>query len=387
MTRPPGRAAPVGSGALSLAVAGFQLVKLAGLVTNLIQFPRLRRDRGHAIRVHRHHATSPDRTGVSLLVPARDEATRLVRTLPTLLDQPVSEILVLDDDSTDDTAAVARRCGAGDPRVHVLTGRPLPPGWTGKTWACHQLAEVARGDLLIFCDADVTLAPGAVDAILDEMAAQRAELFSVFPRQKTDRVGERLLVPLIDDVLLSFLPHALLRLPIPAAATANGQLLATWVESYRALGGHAGVAERIVEDVALARRARAHGMRLGLALGGDLVSARMYQGYGESVRGFGKSLRAAHGGSRWALVATAAWHLLAYAAPLVCWRRGRCWRLALWSALLHRALLNLVTGRGSLFEILLVPGTPVAALPAYLVAWRDTAAWRGREYPATGAAS
>ena len=112
-------------------------------------------------------------------------------------------------------------------------------------------------------------------------------------------------------------------------------------------GLHAAVAGDINEDLALAHRTRRAGLRLGLALGGDLVSARMYSGYRESVAGFGKSLRAAHGGHAGALAVTAAWHLLAYTAPWLAWRQSPLWRAGAVLGLAQRILVNAKTGRGA----------------------------------------
>jgi glycosyltransferase involved in cell wall biosynthesis len=361
--------------ALARTVLAFHAVKMAGVVMNLIMFPVLGTQAPAS-------AGRPRRPGTSLLVPARDEAHRLPTALAGLLAQDVTEIVVLDDQSSDATAAIVRRTAEADPRVRLVRGTPPPPGWTGKNWACQQLAMTARGDILLFCDADVLLAPGAVDACWAQICVQRAAVFSVFPRQRTVTLGERLLVPLIDDVLLAFLPHRLLRLPVPAAATANGQLLMFRRSAYDALGGHAAVASNMNEDVALGRRTRRVGLRLGLALGGDLVSARMYPGYRQCVRGFGKSLRAAHGGHDGALAATAAWHLLAYTMPWLAWRRGRLWQTAAVLGLAQRVLVNAKTGRGTPGEAALVPVTPLAALPVYALAFRRKTRWKGRSYPA-----
>jgi len=367
--------------ALARAVVAFHAVKLAGVLINLVTFPVLGTQAPAPARV-------PDvpgrarRPATSLLVPARDEAHRLPAALDGLLAQDVAEIVVLDDQSSDATAAVVRHAAEADPRVRLVHGTPPPPGWTGKNWACHQLALSARGGILLFCDADVLLAPGAVEACWAQMCAQQADVFSVFPRQRTVTLGERLIVPLIDDVLLAFLPHILLRLPAPSAATANGQLLMFRRGAYEALGGHAAVAGDLTEDLALARRTRRAGIRLGLALGGDLVSARMYPGYRECVRGFGKSLRAAHGGHDGALAVSAAWHLLAYTVPWLSWRRGVLWRAAAVLGLAQRVLVNAKTGRGAPGEAALVPITPLAALPVYALAFRRSAHWKGRSYPA-----
>jgi glycosyltransferase involved in cell wall biosynthesis len=359
---------------LARAVLAFHAVKLAGLAANLVMFP--------VLRLQAAAPPGARRADVSVLVPARDEALRLPALLAGLLAQDVTEIVVLDDQSSDGTDAVVLRAAAADPRVRLVRGTPPPPGWTGKNWACLQLAAVACGDVLAFCDADVILAPGAVDACWAQMCAQNADVFSVFPRQHTATLGERLLVPLIDDVLLAFLPHCLLRLPVPSAATANGQLLMFRRGAYDRLGGHAAVAGDITEDLALARRTRRAGLRLGLALGGDLVGARMYSGYADSVRGFGKNLRAAHGGHDGTLAATAAWHLLAYTLPWLACRRGRAWQAAAVLGLAQRVLVNAKTGRGAPAEAALVPVTPLAALPVYALAFRRNARWKGRSYPA-----
>ena len=375
MAAPPGAGEVVplrtrAGGALAFTVAAFHLAKLCGIAVNAVAFPALRPQPG-----------APARPATSILVPARDEAARLPAALRGIQGQQAAEILVLDDESADGTAVVAERAAAADPRVRLLRGLPVPPGWTGKSWACQQLADAARGELLVFCDADVSLEPGALDALWSSMCAQRADVFSVFPRQRTVTVGERLLVPLIDEVLLAFLPHPLLRLPVAAAASANGQLLAFRRAAYAALGGHASAAGDLVEDLALARLARGRGLRLGLALGGDLVSARMYSGYRDSVRGFGKSLRAAHGHSDLALAGAVAWHLVAYTLPWLLARRNPAWRAIAALGLAQRLLVNIKTGRRAPAEIALVPVTPVAVLPAYALALRRSARWKGRSYP------
>ncbi len=354
---------------LAPVVLGYHLLKLAGLTTNLAAFPTLRPAPAVGYRPR-----------TSILVPARDEAHRLPATLPGLLAQPAAEILVLDDGSVDGTADLVRGFADEDPRLRLLTGTPCPPGWTGKTWACHQLAAAADGDLLVFADADVRLAAGALPAIWAQLGAQDADLLSVFPRQHTGTLGERLLVPLIDETLLAFLPYPLLRAPVPAAAAANGQLLAFRRCAYDRLGGHAAVAGAVVEDLALARHTRRAGYTLALALGGDLVTARMYDGYRDAVRGFGKSLRAAHGGHDLLLLAAVGWRLAAYTLPWLRWRHGSAWRAAAVLGVAERIAVNAKTGRRAYAEAALVPVTPAATLPVYLTALRRTARWKGRTY-------
>jgi glycosyltransferase involved in cell wall biosynthesis len=352
---------------VSAMVAAFHVAKTAGLLFNATAFPVLTR------------ATAPG-PETSLLVPARDEGHRLRRTLLGLLKQPAHEILVLDDESGDGTADVVRELSKVDGRLRLLAGEPRPPGWIGKNWACHQLALEATGDLLVFCDADVALRPGALPAIWAQIARQGAQVFSVFPRQAAGTLGERMFVPLIDENLLAFLPYPLLSLPIPAAAAANGQVLAFTREAYQAVGGHAAVAGEIVEDLALARLSRRIGLKLGLALGGDLISARMYDGYWASVRGFGKSIRSAHGGNDFLLAASAIAHLAAYSLPWLRLGHAPGWRVAAALELVERVLINRETGRASYAEAALVPFIAPAALPIYRLGLRRSARWKGREY-------
>lgn len=359
---------------LAVAVVGFLAVKLAVLAVNLRAFPSLR-----AADPATGETSGATLGGASLLVPARDEETNLRRTLVLAATQQAHEVLVLDDGSSDATAAVVAEVAARHPRVRLVSGRPMPAGWVGKTWACQQLADEATGDPLVFCDADVDLAPGALAAVEHEMRRQHADVFSVFPRQRTGTLGERLTVPLIDDVLLCLLPHPLLELPIPSAATANGQLLAFSRAAYDGMGGHASVRTTILEDVRLAQDARRQGRRLGLALGADLVQVRMYDGYAAAVRGVGKSLLAAHGGSRALLAVTAGWHLAAYTLP---WLRlgSAAWRLAAAMAVVERLGVAAKTGRRAWAEVLLTPAVPLAALPVFAQAARRHRTWKGRTY-------
>jgi glycosyltransferase involved in cell wall biosynthesis len=298
-----------------------------------------------------------------------------------LLKQPAEEIVVLDDQSADDTADIVRGFAKLDPRLRLLEGTQPPEGWAGKNWACHQLAEQASGDLLVFCDADVTLRPWALGAIWAQLASQHADVFSVFPRQQAITIGERMLVPLIDEVLLAFLPHGLLDLPIPSAAVANGQVLAFTRKAYDTIGGHEAVAGEIVEDLALAHLTRRSGLKLGLALGGDLISTRMYDGYAPTVRGIGKSIRSAHHDSDPLLVAGALGHLTAFTLPWLRLRHGRAWQLAAALGLAERMLTNAKTGRASYAEAALVPFIAPAALPIYRLGLRRSASWKGRRYP------
>ena len=359
--------------AYQTATLGFLLYKLGTLAVNALTFPVLR-----------PRPPAPAGPAVSLLLPARDEAHNLPHTLPRLLSQGAAEVLILDDGSSDDTARIAAELCAGLPGARVIRGLPRPPGWHGKPWACMQLGQAATGDLLIFTDADVCWESGTLASLLHCLEASGADLLTVWPRQQTRSLGERLLAPLIDDVLLSILPAPLIRLPFASMSAGNGQLMAFRRAAYERVGGHALVRGEVLEDVSFAARLKARGGRVAVALGAELLSVRMYRSYagpGGAVAGFAKSLHAVHGGSRTVMALSWLWHFGVYTLP---WLRGQPTPMLL--GLLERLLVNLKTGRtrrADLLEVLLTPITPLAALPVYLLAFRRTYRWKGREYART----
>lgn len=354
--------------------------KLSVLLANLLLFPTVRA----------RPAAAPV-SSVALLVPVRDEARRLPDTLPGMVAAGADEVLFLDDNSTDGTAALIqdtleklRAAGllSPDADVRVLPGAPRPTGWTGKTWACAQLADATGADVLVFCDADVRLQPGSLGAVVTELRRQRADVFSVFPRQLVVGRSERLLLPLIVDVVLCFLPFPLLSVPGRAArsaATAHGALLAFTRSGYRRTGGFAAVREELVEDVAIARRTRRLGLKLGLALGGDAVGVRMYPNHRELVLGLGRGLVPAAGGRRSAVLAGLLAHLLAYTVPMVLVRSPR-WRLAAGLGILERLLVEAKTGGRDWSAAALVAAAPVAAIPVVRQAMRREQTWKGRRH-------
>ena len=361
------------------AITGFLLMKLAVLGVNLFRFPVISSsfDASPADRWMVSDRVLPP---VSLLIPMRNEQQRLANCLPGLLAQDVAEIILLDDQSTDDTLRVAQTMSEGVIRARVVSGTAPPQGWVGKNWACSQLARQASGEVLAFCDADVLMQPEALRSVLQEMRAQRADVFSVFPRQLTPTLGEGLVTPLIDDVLLCFLPFPLLRLPAPSAATANGALLLFTRPAYDYLGGFDSVHDVLVEDVALARRTRAEGLQLGLALGGHAVQTRMYPDYAAVVKGLSRGLVGV-AGSRTRLVLATLWQLAVYVLPWGLARSRAGWTTPLLLGVLERVLVDLKTGRKLDWRLALQPLSAVAVIPVVAQALRPRQSWRGRTYP------
>ncbi|WFE52632.1 glycosyltransferase family 2 protein [Micromonospora sp. WMMD1155] len=260
---------------------------------------------------------------VTVLLPLRDEAARVTPCLRSLLAQrgvPGLRVVVLDDGSTDGTADVVRAVAGDDPRVTLLTGVAPPPGWLGKPHACWQLATRAdpEATALVFVDADVVLAPHAVAAAVTELRAARATLLSPYPRIVVATAADRLVQPLLQWLWLTFLPlRAMERSSRPSLAAAGGQFLVVDRAGYTAAGGHAAVADKILEDVELARAVKRAGGRIALADGSRLAGCRMYDDWPQLRDGYSKSLWASFGHPGAAAAVVAALLLLYTAPPLI----------------------------------------------------------------------
>lgn len=225
---------------------------------------------------------------VSILIPARNESHRISRLLDSLvvLHYSVHEVLVLDDHSDDGTREVCLSYADRLP-IRVIHGQPLPHGWLGKPFACHQLSQAATGDYWLFMDADVFLYPDAIFRSVARAKVAKLDLLSIFPSQVM--VGsESLVVPLMHQVLITLLPLKWVETKRNAAfAAANGQFMLFKADTYQAW--HEKAKSEVVEDVAIARLIKKAGSRVGTYLTRRLVHCRMYEGYLEAIEGFAKN--------------------------------------------------------------------------------------------------
>ncbi len=230
---------------------------------------------------------------VSVLVPARNEAKNIETCVRSLLKQNYTnfEVIVLDDHSTDQTGAILARLAAKDPHLRVLQGKLLPEGWLGKHWACHQLGEAARGELLLFTDADTRHHPGALGHSVAALLQEDADLVTAFPRQEMGTWGEKLTVPNMAWGIYCYIPARLAQQLHSTMLTMTiGQFMLFRRSTYDAIGGFEAVRDNIVDDVALGRLIADQGYEWRLLNGTRFVSCRMYRSFWESVNGFGKSM-------------------------------------------------------------------------------------------------
>jgi len=230
---------------------------------------------------------------LSVLVPARNEEANIGPCVRSLLaqDYPDFELLVLDDESSDQTAQVLASLARSDKRLRVLSGQPLPAGWLGKQWACHQLSQAASGELLLFTDADTRYHPQALSNAVAALLAERTDMLSAVLREEVVSWGERLIVPVLLWSIFSFLPLGLAyRLRLPAFTAANGQFLLFRRRAYAQIGGHAAVRQHATEDLALVRHIVSHGLRWRLVDAGQRIRCRMYQDFSQAYEGLSKNL-------------------------------------------------------------------------------------------------
>lgn len=332
---------------------------------------------------------------VSVLVPARDEAARIERTVRAVLASrhPLLEVIVFDDASKDATPDILRAIAAEDPRLRILTGQGLPEGWVGKPHACHRLAEAAQGEVLCFLDADTVLAPDGLEHVAEIFDRLDAEVLTAVPRQITVTWAERLVVPLLHLTYASWLPMPLVWLTRdPRFLAANGQLLVLRSRDYARFGGYEAVRSEVVDDMAFCRAAKRAGLRVVFADGFRMASCRMYSSAREVWEGFSKNLYEGIGGEPRALATALVLNVGAFlvpwiSLPLAAYAPALFYPslVGMTANLLERALLARRYGL-PWSSVALHPLSIAALVAIALNSWRwqrtGSIAWRGRVYAA-----
>jgi glycosyltransferase involved in cell wall biosynthesis len=244
---------------------------------------------------------------VSVIVPARNEQASLGACLESLVSQVGIgfEVIVVDDGSTDATRAIAQSF----PVVTVLEPGPLPTGWSGKNNALTAGAIKARGEWLLFTDADTVHRPGSLARAVTEANANHADLLSYSPEQEVHGFWESAIMPVIFAELATTYPPSEVSDPGSSTAAANGQYLLMTRQAYDAVGGHAAVAGDLLEDVALARLVKQSGRKMVFRYGSDAVRTRMYRNFGQLREGWTKNLAILFPSPAW----LALWRFLEFA--------------------------------------------------------------------------
>jgi len=266
----------------ALVLAGLAILPLVVVVW------RFRRSMSLDAYAERLEADAPL---VSVIVPARNEAHNIARCVRSILATryPAVEVIVVDDHSQDGTAAIARRL------TTVIDAPPLPEGWFGKQWACHQGARAARGSLLCFTDADTTHGPELLTRSVTALEQRQASLFTVAGRQEMGSFWEKVVQPVVFSALLARYGglETMSASMDPLNKIANGQFLLVRRDHYERMGGHEAVRGHVAEDLRLAQRFTAAGLRVHMVLAREHLHTRMYTSLAEIRRGWGKNVYAA----------------------------------------------------------------------------------------------
>ena len=323
---------------------------------------------------------------VSICIPARNEQSNIAKILNDILVQTYNEleILVLDDNSEDNTFNIISAFSNNNKSVKVNSGKHLPSGWTGKNWACHQLSKIARGRIIIFIDADCRMSPWAVESAVAYMDSYSLDLLSVFPAQRMITISEKIIVPIMDWILLTFLP---LRFVYSSAnssfVAANGQFIAFRREAYNIIGGHASVANQFVEDMELARSIKNKNLKMMTLLGNNTVSCRMYESLNDAVDGFSKNFYPGFKISMVVFILFLIFLNLIYTAPFLFILYNNLFLLTAIFILLQRALISLTNSQNPVLNILFHPLQMIImtliGINSIYKAKRRILKWKGRK--------
>jgi chlorobactene glucosyltransferase len=229
---------------------------------------------------------------VSVIIPARNEADTIAVVVRSILGSSYEpfELIVVDDRSTDGTASIVQALSA-DKRLRLIRGEELPEGWYGKPWACLQGYRQAKGELLLFTDADTRHEPELLARAVGALRSQRADLVTVSPTQRCVTFWERIIMPQIWFLLaLRYSPARVNRATRARDIIANGQFILTTREAYQAAGTHEAVRHEVAEDLALAQTYLRQGLKLYFAFAERLMETRMYRGLPSLIEGWSKNI-------------------------------------------------------------------------------------------------
>ena len=251
---------------------------------------------GSFIRWPRLRSREVARSGplVSVIVPARNEAMNIGTCLATLAHSTYEnrEVIVVDDRSTDGTGDIVRALEErSQASIQLVDGEELPPGWYGKPWACWQGSRVAKGEILLFTDADTRHHPELVGRAVSAIQAEKADLLTVLPEQTLGTFWERAVMPHMLFMLgVRYRAPWLNRTRDPLHVVANGQFIMMPRASYDAIGGHETVRHEVVEDLRLAQRVVEEGRKLYATHAEEYMQTRMYRSLGGIVEGWTKNV-------------------------------------------------------------------------------------------------
>lgn len=350
----------------------FLILRFAITLFNFISNPKLLR------------ARQQNRDSISVLIPVRNEQKHILRLLKSIKEQDYTnyEVLILDDASSDNTRLVINQFIAADPRFRLLEGRKLPQGWTGKNFACHQLAEQGTGKYMLFLDADIIIAKGFLNSIVHRAKTGRLALLSIFPDMRLHTLTDYLVLPIIHFLLLNLVPLRLVRLSRSAFFSASsGQCMLFESEIYRAHRWHAQVKSSLAEDTNIFKIAKVYGYGVETLLANHYVCSERKERFSTLIESLSKHLLAEFNNNIPGLLC---YFLLVMIGPLfiIAYLDLRLVFFTLSLILLARLMISLASKQNPLINIVVHPTQMLILLFVFVKAlWyqsRQSFSWKGR---------
>ncbi len=337
---------------------------------------------------------------ISILIPAKNEEDKILDLLFSIQNQdyPHYEVIILDDQSSDQTFSLVTQFSKLNPKFRIIQGSDLPTGWLGKNYACHQLALEAKGDYFLFLDADVTIHDELLSKALTRMksypirnqghtrnkeSSKPLALLSLFAGQDMKSLGEWLTVPLMNYFLLSFLPIPFIKTSEQETlVAANGQFMLFTKLNYENNYWHSKVRHKVAEDYEIAKLMKKNHLKVETLLGNGLLQCRMYKGFSEGYDGFTKNTYALFNYNLVGIVLFLFMISGSYISILIfpSWIFGSA---VLFLVLGTRILTSVSSGQNVILNILLHPFQIIVmiyiTLQSIIKYYRNTLFWKGRK--------
>ncbi len=331
------------------------------------------------------HVKRPYTTLISILIPVRNEQDNILGLLQSIYDQDYIdyEVIILDDGSDDNTYSICEQFASKHHKFRIIKGKKLPHDWLGKNYACHQLAEEAKGDYFLFLDADEKVNDSLLNSAIHRMRLYNLGLLSLFTNQQMDTFGEKSVVPLMHYILLNLLPLRLVYLvKNSTVAAASGQFMLFDAEIYRKNVWHKQVKDRVVEDVEIMRIVKSLGYNGEALLANGMISCRMYKSYIEAVNGFSKNFLA---GFNYSIITLLVYLIIIIGGPMIVMMTLNLQLITFMIGLiiLTRIMISLSASQNAWLNVLLHPlqmiNLTIIAFMAIQKHLTKTTVWKGRQ--------
>lgn len=324
------------------------LISTVVIIYNLLTAPKIHSNK---IKIEKNPL-------ISILIPARNEEKNIVDCIESILKQsyPNFEVIIGNDSSEDQTFKLASDLSQIYPNVKVINIDPKPKDWIGKTWTCYQLSKIANGEYFLFIDADVRLKKDSISNAYSLMFNNKLAMLSCFPTQITKSFGEKILVPMMNWLLLSFLPLKLVyKSKNKSFVAANGQFIMFKKDYYKLIDGHASVSNKFVEDMEFARKLKSLKMKIMTTLGGESVFCQMYSNLNEAIDGFSKNFYCGFNTNPLIFSIMLLILALIYLVPFVAVFNNSIYALAIILIFVDRILISVLSKENFLLNIILHP--------------------------------